>query len=36
MVNLIPEQLLAATIELACVCCAAFAALVTYLLVPRG
>jgi hypothetical protein len=36
MTNLIPEQLLITTIELACVCIAAFSAFVAYLLVPRG
>jgi hypothetical protein len=36
MVNLIPEQLLAATIELACFYCAVFTTIVTFLFAPRG
>lgn len=36
MNNLIPEELLATTIELVCVCFAVFSTFVAYLLVPRG
>jgi hypothetical protein len=35
MVNLIPEQLLAATVELAGICCAVFATIVVCLFVPH-